>query len=133
MNSLLYKSYPDLATLVLRVVAGCMMIPHGWGKFQKLINGNLSFADPLGIGEVPSLLLAIFAELFCAALVVVGFNTRLASIPVVVTMLVASLIVHSGDAFNKIELPLLYAAAFMATALLGSGKVSIDGALGKNR
>ena len=42
------------------------------------------------------------------------------------TMLIAALVVHSGDPFGKQELGLLYAALFSVTALNGGGSFSLD-------
>ena len=53
----------NIALLILRVVfAGSMLYGHGLGKFNKLIQGDLSFANPIGIGEAPTLILAVFSE-----------------------------------------------------------------------
>jgi len=119
----------DIAKLTLRLAGGILMIPHGYSKLQKLIaeGAEAGFADPLGFGELPSLILTIFAELVCAILVLIGFKTRLVSIPLIITMLVAALVVHINDPFNKMELPLLYAAVYSALALFGAGKFSVDG------
>jgi len=40
------------------------MIPHGYQKLLKILNGQFSFADPIGFGEGASLMLAAFAEFF---------------------------------------------------------------------
>ena len=38
----------NIALLILRVVfAGSMLYGHGLGKFNKLIQGDLSFANPV--------------------------------------------------------------------------------------
>ena len=53
----------NIALLILRVVfAGSMLYGHGLGKFNKLIQGDLSFANPIGIGEAPTLILAVFSS-----------------------------------------------------------------------
>jgi len=123
----------DLALLVLRVAAAGMMLPHGFAKVQKIVAGNMRFPDPLGIGDAPSLILAAFAEFVCAIAVLVGFKTRWSSIPLAVTMLVAAFVHHGGDAWDKKELPLLYAAAFIALALLDGGRYAVDAFLKKRR
>ena len=41
----------DFAVLILRVVPSLFMLTHGYGKLMKLIGGDWSFADPIGIGE----------------------------------------------------------------------------------
>ena len=35
---------------------------HGYGKLMKLINGNFDFADPLGVGSIPSLIFTVLGE-----------------------------------------------------------------------
>ena len=122
-----YLQRPDLGLLGLRLGAGSFMLTHGWPKFQKIIAGDWTFADPIGIGQAPSLALATFAELLCSLLVIAGFRVRLAVMPLIFTMLVAAVIVHSADPWPRKELPLLYATGFFALMLLGGGKYSLDG------
>jgi putative oxidoreductase len=118
----------DLGLLILRLGAGLMMMMHGFGKVQDLFAGKAEqFPDPLGIGSVPSIALAAFAEFICALAVAVGFKTRWAAIPVVITMLVAGLIFHSGDDWFARELPFVFATAFLALVFTGSGRYSLDG------
>lgn len=121
----------DWGLLFLRVGAGLLMAVHGWGKLQMLLSGNVQFADPIGIGEMPSLILAVFAELVCALLVVIGFKVRWASIPVAITMLVAAFIVHGTDPWQKKELAVVYAVIFIALVLTGGGRYSVDGNLAR--
>ena len=121
----------DIAVLMLRVVFGSLMIlNHGWGKFMRFFGDEpISFGDPIGLGPVPSLVLATFAEVFCAALVIIGFKVRLSVIPLIITMLVALLAVHINDPFKRMELAILFLTAFAAIGLMGAGKYSIDGML----
>ena len=107
------------------------MLTHGWGKLNRFISGNYSFADPIGIGELPTLILAILGEFICPILVIVGFKTKINSIPPALTMLVATFIVHADDPWDKQEFPLLYFFGFIAIYLLGSGKYSLDWKLQK--
>lgn len=116
----------DTGLLLLRVGAGLMMAGHGWGKVADLLAGRSDFADPIGIGPVPSLALAAFAEFACALAVVAGFKTRFAAVPVVITMLVAALVVHAGDPWGRKELAAVYAVAFLALVLTGGGRFSLD-------
>lgn len=124
----------DLGLLVLRLGAGGMMVVHGVGKAQMLIEGKgAQFADPLGIGATESLVLVTFAELLCALAVAVGFKARFAAIPVVVTMLVAGLVALAGKSWSERELPFLFAVAFLAIALCGSGRRSLDAWLARRK
>lgn len=49
----------DLALLFLRIISSAFMLfAHGLPKLNRLFSsGEISFADPLGIGTVPSLAL----------------------------------------------------------------------------
>ena len=118
----------DTSLLLIRVVfGGAMIYGHGVPKLMKLFgDGDITFADPIGLGPVPSLLLAIFAEVFCAFLVVIGWWTRWALVPLVITMLVASFVVHLNDGFRDMEMALLYLMAYTAILISGPGKYSID-------
>ena len=120
----------DIGLLILRLGFGGLMMTHGWSKLQKLIAGNTSFGDPLGIGEVPSLILATGAEFFCALLVVLGVKTRWTAIPLVITMVVATFVAHAGDPLGAKELALVYLTGFLGLALTGGGSISVDGLLG---
>ena len=115
-----------LGLLVLRLGVGGMMMTHGWPKFQRLLETPGQFADPIGLGPEITLGLAVFAELCCALLIVFGAWTRLVTIPLVATMLVAVFIVHSDDPFQKRELALLYASGALTLMLTGAGRFSVD-------
>lgn len=122
-----YSNIALSALLLLRMIVGIFMLTHGIGKFMMLVgDGPIRFVDPIGLGVTASLILVVFAEVFCSIFLIVGVATRLAVIPLLVTMLVAALITHASDPFAKKELPLLYAAIFIVIALAGAGKYSID-------
>lgn len=122
----------DLALLILRVMVGALMLTHGYGKFLKLFGeGPLQFGDPLGLGVTLSLVLAVFAEVFCSLFLMVGIATRLATIPLIITMMVAAFIVHAEDAFRVKEMALLYLLIYVTLLLAGAGKYSIDRLIAK--
>lgn len=116
----------NLGLLLLRVGFGGMMLTHGIPKMMKMISGNFSFGDPIGIGEPATLVLAVLGEVVFPILVIIGFKTRLSAIPVIITMAVAGFIVHGTDPLGTKEMALLYLFAFVAIALLGAGRYSID-------
>src|SRR5690554_7362324 len=95
----------DIGLLVLRVFLGlAMLFGHGLSKWTKLIEGGeIQFADPFGVGMTMSLVLAVFAEVFCSALLVFGLLTRLALIPLVITMAVAVFYIHFAEGFRSEE------------------------------
>ncbi|MBW8198259.1 DoxX family protein [Flagellimonas abyssi] len=115
-----------LGLALLRIVPSAFMLTHGYPKLMKLINGNTEFADPFGIGQAPSLFLAVIGEFICPLLMIIGFKTRWAAIPAAITMFVAAFIAHGSDPFGRKELPLLYLTIFVIIMLLGPGKYSVD-------
>lgn len=123
---------PDLAALILRIAfGGLMLLNHGWPKFNKIIDGNLGFADPLGLGPELSLYLIVFAELICGGLILVGMFTRWATIPLIIGMGVAFFVQHGGEPIADREAPLVFLLGYLAILLLGPGKYSFDRAFRK--
>ncbi|MFZ9933328.1 MAG: DoxX family protein [Chthoniobacterales bacterium] len=119
----------NLGLLVLRVWLGLsMLLLHGWPKVEKYAGLSEGFPDPLGVGPAMSLNLAIFAEVFCALLLVVGLAARLAALPLVVTMAVAFFVVHGGVLTGKGngEMAFVYLAGFVALFIAGPGRHSFD-------
>lgn len=131
----MFEKRIDLALLLLRITfGGLMIINHGWGKLLKFFaDAPLKFSDPLGVGTTASLSLAVFAEIFCAALLVIGLFTRWATIPLIITMVVAAFIVHAGDSFKEIEKALLFLLAYVSLFFSGPGKYSLDQMINRQR
>lgn len=129
-----HTNMASLGLLVLRIAAGSFMLfNHGAGKLTRLFSeGPVKFSDPIGIGPEASLALAAFSEVFCAVLVIIGFATRLSAVPLIITMMVAAFIAHAGDPLGSKELPLLFGATFIAIALTGAGKFSVDNRIYKH-
>jgi len=121
----------DWALLILRLVFGGFMIyGHGGGKLMRLFSGEeIRFMDFLSMGPTVSLALAVFAEFFCALLVVFGAYTRLATLPLIFTMAVAAFVRHGDDPFSSKEKALMFMFAFIAIAIAGAGWYSVDARL----
>ena len=117
---------PDFGLLVLRLLLGVSMIwLHGWGKLMSLFSGKISFLDPLHIGQTPSFLLVIFAEVGCSVLIALGLFTRLAAAVLAFDMGVAFFVVN-GAALAKGELAWLYFGGYLVLFAAGAGKFSVD-------
>jgi putative oxidoreductase len=122
----MFKTNKDLGLLILRVGASALMLTHGYGKFLKLFTDPTDFGDPIGLGPTVSLILAVIGEFIAPLFIIVGYKTKLASIPALITMLVAAFVVHASDPIGRKEKALLYAICFLAIAFTGAGKYSID-------
>jgi putative oxidoreductase len=124
----------DIALLVARIGIAALMLTHGIPKLAMLLSGApIQFPQVLGMSAEISLALAIFAEVFCSILLLAGFATRLAVIPLAITMLIAVLVIHSADPLANREPALYYLLVYVVLLFGGSGKYSIDYLLQRNR
>lgn len=122
----------DVGLLVLRVATGLGMLgAHGWPKLSRFGELSTRFPDPLGVGSTLSLSLAVFAEVGCAIALVLGLGTRLAAIPLVITMAVAAFVIHADDPWSKKEFALLYLVPCLTLVFTGPGRYAIDARLGR--
>lgn len=131
MNKIFNTNYNhrtlDLVIFILRVSIALLMLSHGIGKLNMLLaGGEIQFPDPIGVGATASLCLAVFAEVFCSVLILIGLATRLAVIPLIVTMLIAVLVIHGADGLEKQEAGLHYLLVYIALLFAGSGSISFD-------
>ena len=81
--------------------------------------------------------LAATTEITGVILLVAGFATRLISIPLMITMIVAITTVHLSNGFeagnNGFEIPLYYLLMLFVLFVSGPGKISLDYYLNKNK
>lgn len=141
----------SIGLLILRIGIGGYLITHGWGKLQMLLAGGADkFGDPIGLGSTLSLALVTTSEFICALLIILGLGTRIAAVPVVISMSVAAFVVHAKDPwtmeaaanaffsgasktwFSK-EPALLYLIPFLSLVFTGGGRLSLDGLIAMRR
>ncbi|MEI6950133.1 DoxX family protein [Paraflavisolibacter sp. H34] len=117
----------DTALLVARLGIGGLMLTHGLPKLFLLFSGApVQFPPVLGMSPELSLAMAVFAEAFCSVLLLLGLATRLAVIPLIITMLVAVLLIHSADPFSAKEPGLHYLLVYVVLLITGGGRYSLD-------
>jgi putative oxidoreductase len=123
----------DTALLLLRIWhGGALLLLHGWLKLTNFSSMTSQFLDPFGIGKTPSLGLAVFGELVCGTLLVLGLFTRVAALGSAVTMATAFWFAH-GAKFTGAgngELPFVFLGVFLALFIAGAGKFSVDAQIG---
>jgi putative oxidoreductase len=123
----------DVALLLLRVWFGLsMLLLHGWGKLVGFSEMADKFPDLFGIGKTPTLALAVFGEVVCPALLVLGLFTRVAALGAGITMFVAFWMAHGHKLTGPSngEMAFLYLGAFLALFVSGAGKYSVDAKIG---
>lgn len=135
MNKLFSTKYSagafNVAMLILRVGMAGLMLPHGYDKLIKFAEYKAKFINFLGLGPTASLALLIFAEFFCSFLLIIGLFSRFACIPLIIAMAVALWKGHNGEVFGEGEHATMYIIAFATILIVGPGKISVDGAIGK--
>jgi putative oxidoreductase len=125
--------HADLGILLLRLVFGGLFIYIGYEKIQHYHQYLPMFKDYTGLGIKTSYNLVIFAEFFCGIMVTIGLLTRLAVIPILISMIVVVFIALKGQGFNDKQLALLFLVLSLVIFILGSGKYSADALLFKRR
>ncbi|NJY62466.1 DoxX family protein [Salinimicrobium sp. CDJ15-81-2] len=117
----------DLGLLILRLGAGGLMLTHGTPKLITLFGGEeIVFADPMGIGMGVTLALTVFAEFICSILIILGLGTRIAAVPLMITMFTAAFVIHAADPFQRKEMAIIYLLTFTVLLITGAGKHSLD-------
>ena len=130
----------DAGLLLVRTVFGLVMAAHGaqkvFGWFGGYgLTGTGGFFEQLGFRPGKAFAAAAgLAELTGGLLFALGLLTPFAAALIVSVMVVAALAVHWQNGLfaqnNGIEVPLLYAVAAIAVALMGPGIYSADAQLG---
>ena len=122
----------NFSMLLLRVVFGLLMlIKHGFDKMINFSTLQYQFYNFFHLGSKASLVLAIFAEFLCSLFIVLGLFTRLAVIPLIITMLVATFGFNAGKSLIESETSVIYLTAFITILFCGPGKISIDGIINR--
>ena len=117
----------DIALLIARAGIAVLMLTHGIPKMMMLFSGApIQFPAVMGMSAELSLSLAVFAEVACSILLLAGLATRLAVVPLITTMLVATLFIHAADPFSKQEPAFQYLLVYVILLFAGSGRYSID-------
>ena len=134
----IYEKLSPYSWLMVRVVAGGLLIPHGYGKLftPGAIESTADFMGSLGL--VPGIFWAwviALLEFAGGIMLAVGFLTRPVAAMVVGFMAVAAFHVHWGNGFfwNKsgFEYPLMWGVVALAILIRGGGAYSVDRKLGR--
>jgi putative oxidoreductase len=119
-----------LAPLIGRFAVGMLFISTGWGKVHDIPKVT-HFFETLGI-PAPGLnaVVVSYSELLCGTALVLGLLTRLATIPLIVSMCVAILTAKRGDLHGIFDLvgfdEFTYLCVLIMLAIIGPGMVSLD-------
>ena len=142
----LFQTDEAWSSLILRVMLGVVMFPHG---AQKLLGwfGGFGFAGTMGFftGQmhIPAVIafLVIMGESFGALGLIVGFLTRFSAFGMLCIIFGAIVMVHWPNGFfmnwagkqagEGFEYHLLVIGMSIALLIAGGGKWSVDGAIAR--
>jgi putative oxidoreductase len=128
------ENLQSLFLLAIRLFWGYQFMLAGWGKVQD-INKVAGFFAELGIPLVTvSTYAASYTEFIGGILLIIGFASRLAAIPLMFTMIVAHITAHWNTAAVLFsdplkfvgESPFTFLFASLIIFIFGPGKFSID-------
>lgn len=129
------KSLDWLALLLGRLAVGLLFVSTGWGKVHNIPKVT-AFFQTLGI-PAPGFnaVLVGWSELLCGSAIVLGLLTRLATVPLVVSMIIAILTAKLPDIHGIFDLvgadEFTYLVVLVMLAILGPGRIAIDHAIAK--
>lgn len=117
--------------LFLRITIGWRFYLSGSGKLKNFEGTEKFFAD-LHI-PAPGFHAGLvgYTEMIGGLLLIAGLGTRLASVPLIISMIVAYLTAHREDGFNSLydftdQAPFMFLCVTLVTLAFGPGKVSLD-------
>ncbi|MDP9036664.1 MAG: DoxX family protein [Myxococcota bacterium] len=119
-----------VAPLIGRLGVGLVFLSTGWGKVHNLEKVT-RFFEGLGIpAPAFNAVLVGYTELLCGGALVLGLFTRLATIPLMVSMIVAILTAKRSDLHGLFDLVGLdeftYLCVLAMIAILGPGNAAVD-------
>ena len=127
----------DLALLVSRVALGVILLAHGWQKLNEYtVAGTAASFAQMGVpAPTAAATFATAVELVGGAALILGLFTPLFALLNVANLIGAFALVHAGNGVfvenGGYELVLALAAGLVVIAVLGGGKLSVDGLIGR--
>ncbi|MGB5918030.1 DoxX family protein [Arcobacter sp.] len=122
----------NLGKLFLRLFLGFLFIFHG---YAKLIHGTSFIESTLLENNLPQLLVygVYIGEIVAPIFIIIGYYTRFFSFVIIINIVFAIYLVHSGDLFSlsktgglALELQFFYMFNAFILMIMGAGKYSID-------
>jgi putative oxidoreductase len=142
----LVATHGGIASTVLRLTLGLVMLPHGAQKLLGWFGGQGFSGTVAGLTQhaglpVPIAVLVILIEFFGSLALILGVFSRAAALGVIAVMVGAIVKVHLPNGFfmnwsgaqagEGFEYHLLAIGIALAVAVAGSGRFSIDRALSR--
>jgi len=122
----------NIGLLILRLSIGGLMLFHGIHKLLNGVDGLVGMFSSMGLPGFVAYSVYI-GEFLAPILIIIGYRTKLASLFVAATMLVATFTAHAGDLLKigdhgewALELIGLYFFGSLSIFFLGAGKFALS-------
>lgn len=122
----------DVGLLLLRVTVALLMLLHGISKIKGGVGGIETAMVKNGLPAFVAYGVYI-GEIIAPILMIIGWRTRIASLLVFFTMIVAVYVAHPTDVLklndhgaSAIELQLLFVIGALALFFMGAGKYALS-------
>jgi putative oxidoreductase len=116
-----------IAILIFRILVSAeMIIVHGLKKINNWDDELIHLPNPFGINPHLNLWMAVIANVAMPVLIIAGFLTRLAVLPVLSVTLIGYFVVHGNDSLAVRDVPFMYSICYLLLLITGPGKYSVD-------
>lgn len=129
-------TYSNLGRLFLRLFVGVMFLQFGIRHLVHYQELAPTFPTVWDVPSVVALNTMIIIELVCSLMIMVGFLTRLATLPPIVSMVIAEFYilhdmvpmmpVYGLDSTDPGYLPIMFIGIYLFILIAGPGKISLD-------
>jgi putative oxidoreductase len=120
----------SVALLLGRLAVGLVFMSTGWGKIHSIPKVTAFFASLKIPAPAFNAVLVGYSELLCGTLLVIGLLTRLATVPLIVSMIIAILTAKLADLHTVFDLvgfdEFTYLVLLLMIAVLGPGTLALD-------
>lgn len=128
-------SYTNMGRLFLRLFVGIMLMQFGLRQAYNFDEFAVTFPPVWGMSATATLILAIIIEIGCSFFIMIGFCTRIMTVPPIIGMIVTEWYVLSHVVTTPSYemtfdqpgyLPMMFLGIYYFILLVGPGKISVD-------
>lgn len=129
-------TYSNMARLFIRLFVGIMFMQFGIRHLVNFTAFSVDFPTVFGWSPALCLSLMIAIELICSLCIMVGFLTRLMTIPPILSMIAAEYYIlhdlqphisaYGIESTQPGYLPIMFIGIYLFILLAGPGKISLD-------
>lgn len=128
-------SYTNMGRMFIRFFVGIMLMQFGIRQLYNFHDTVPDFPSILGMSPQAGLIVLIVIELFCSLCIMIGFCTRIMTIPPMIAMLLAEwYLLTDVVTVPPYEInwampgyvPVMFLGIYFFILLVGPGKISVD-------